>query len=246
MPFTLSHPALVIPFFRRVQAGGWKTSLFFGAMSPDFWVLGPGLLDRASTHGRWGILLCPPIALFFAWVFHRWFLPRIQRLPGIPQANLSERMHWRWASVGVLVGTATHLLWDQLTHEGSRLQAHHPIFDEVLLVVGNDAITIGQMAWIGSSMIGLAVLAGWTLWNLLRSRQGLSGFLRWQWLMIGLAAVVPGLSYFTWRLLPLYLGQGWPRVVFDQVTDIRYLVIVSALSIAVATWVSTGKRKSAP
>lgn len=246
MPFTLSHPALVIPLFGRVQARGWKTSLFLGAMSPDFWVLGPGILDRALTHGRWGILLCPPMALGFAWLFHHLLLPRILRLPGIPGVELNQRFRWGWAYLGAVLGTASHMLWDQLTHEGSRIQAHHHIFDKVLFVVWNDAITVGQLAWLASSFIGGAVLLGWLLWSYRRSGRSFTILLSWQWAVIVAAFLAPVFLYLAWLDDPQLSGQGGARRIFDRVTEVRYLVLVSALTTAIAAWLCGRKTPRVP
>ncbi|HNY30666.1 MAG TPA: DUF4184 family protein [Fibrobacteria bacterium] len=245
MPFTLSHPALVLPLLSRVRAGGWKVSLFLGAMAPDFWVLAPGILDRSSTHGRWGLLLCPPFALVASWLFHGWFFQRIRRLPGIVSSYPIGPFHWGWSAFGAILGTLTHLMWDQLTHEGSRLQVRHPVFDKVWFVVGNDAITIGQAAWIGSSLVGALILAIW-IWGKIR-RWGipLATFVAWPWVVTSFCAVAPGVSYFGWRLFPLYLENGQPRYLLDPISDIRYLVVVSAALVAASIWMCTGDAKNA-
>ncbi|MBK9576202.1 MAG: DUF4184 family protein [Fibrobacterota bacterium] len=246
MPFTLSHPALVIPLLGRIKARGWKTSLFLGAMSPDFWVLGPGVLDRALTHGRWGFLLCPPMAVGFAWIFHVGFLPQILRLPGLPPYDLRSAFHWRWSLIGAFIGTATHILWDQLTHEGSRLQAYHPVFDKVLFVVRNDAITVGQLAWLGSSFIGGAILIGWLLWSHRKSGRRFVVFLDWQWAVILAAFCAPSFLYLAWLDDPGLSGQGGAIRIFGQVSAVRSLVLVSTLTTALAAWFCGWKTRRRP
>ncbi|MBK8803097.1 MAG: DUF4184 family protein [Fibrobacteres bacterium] len=236
MPFTLSHPALVIPLFGRVRAGGWKTSLFLGAMSPDFWVLGPGILDRALTHGRWGIVLCPPMALGFAWLFHRLFLPRILRLPGMPGPDARRGFRWGWAYLGSVLGAGSHILWDQLTHEGSRVQAHHPVFDKVVFVLRHEAYSVGQLAWLGSSFFGAVVLLGWLVWSYRRSGRRISLLLSWQWALIVSMFFAPVFLYLAWLDDPSLSGLGGASRIFVRVTEVRYLVLVSALTTSAAAW----------
>src|ERR1019366_1192333 len=97
-------------------------------MTPDLWFLLPGLANRQLSHGRFGILVDPPAAVLLAWIVASWILPRLSRLPGLEGLDHKERFRWGLAYVGAVIGVATHLVWDQFTHAGSRLLSD-PVFE---------------------------------------------------------------------------------------------------------------------
>lgn len=129
MPFTPAHVAAVLPLMRGRPARYLVPSgLAIGAMTPDL----PLFLPRwapvgdlyAKTHQPWGVptwdLAIGALALVAWWVARGPLLdlaPRFVRdrvtLP--PRPRLSR---WPWLAVSLVVGAATHVLWDSFTHEG--------------------------------------------------------------------------------------------------------------------------------
>lgn len=129
MPFTISHPAAIIPLKRLLPRYFSLTGLMAGAMSPDFiFFLMFRTADRGISHSWSGLFLfCLPAGLLFCYVFH-WFFKRefINNLPGF----IRERVDWlaviKWQPTGlrewtvlvssVLVGALSHFFWDSWTH----------------------------------------------------------------------------------------------------------------------------------
>lgn len=93
--------------------------------------------------------------------------------------------------------------------------------------------------------MGLAILGAWMLRVLRQGGSSPRAFLDRRWLVIGLSALLPGLTYFSWRLFPVYSGTGPLRFVVDQVADMRYLVVVSGLTTATAAWLCSVMTKNA-
>lgn len=129
MPFTFSHPALAIPvyFLRRNFLS--LTGLVMGSLAPDFEYFirmkkGPSVY----SHSFWAIFWFNlPIALLLAFIFHGWVKkPLIHHLPLWLYIRLVkyEKLNWfsyfkrKWPFVllSIVIGTATHLLWDWFTH----------------------------------------------------------------------------------------------------------------------------------
>lgn len=121
MPFTPAHVAAVLPL--RGRWGLPFAALAAGSMSPDLPYFLPFSLSRASTHGIWGIAtwdLLFGLVLWFAW---RWASPALHDMaPGIIRRRwrITSGTGFRWWMVplAVMIGSATHVLWDSFTHSG--------------------------------------------------------------------------------------------------------------------------------
>ncbi|WP_256438615.1 DUF4184 family protein [Pseudonocardia sp. H11422] len=152
MPFTLSHPAAVLPLFRRPLRAA---ALVAGAIAPDmaYFVGALGipvsaqswyepLLNATTAHSLGGMVtvdLVYGLALFGLLVMAR--RPFIPVLP-----ILAEQAHARptglrellvcggWVLVSLLMGIATHLLWDSFTD--------------------GDGVLVRDLAWLGSQVTG--------------------------------------------------------------------------------------------
>src|SRR5208283_2115341 len=131
MPFTLSHAAAALPFRRFKPI--WP-ALVVGTFAPDLqyfiWVADE---DRSGHHYPGVLLISLPLALLVLWILE-WIVkaPLLELFPSGLQLRLQDKLEplsfrgWRrfgsillWICVGIL----THLVWDQFTHENSRLIA---------------------------------------------------------------------------------------------------------------------------
>ncbi|MGW4523553.1 DUF4184 family protein [Amycolatopsis sp. NPDC004378] len=158
MPFTLSHPAAVLPLARRPLV---PSALVAGSVAPDvFWFVPrlPGI-GLTKTHEFASVLwLDPLIALVLLAVFH--VLLRRPLLALAPQP-LAERLphngfSWRkpgWIALSLVIGAATHVGWDAFTHESGGFA-----FLRIPLVTGVD---VGRLIQLVSTIAGAAILAWW-------------------------------------------------------------------------------------
>jgi hypothetical protein len=179
VPFTASHPAAVLPFVRR---GRWVTAgLVAGSVAPDLPSFVPVGLGHDQTHPL-GAILWPDgllaIGVLLAW----WVLLRPGLAPlwpaaaarcgpsgwrSAPQRDWRRRVGWvGWLAGSLLLGLATHLLWDSGTHADGFLVrrwsplsgwwAGHHVFDWLQAL---------------SSVVGLAVVVGCLVRSWRRSPQ---------------------------------------------------------------------------
>jgi Domain of unknown function (DUF4184) len=125
MPFTLSHPAAIIPFARQRLV---LSALVVGSMSPDFLYF-INLAPRGQFgHTLTGIFLfCLPLGVLVLWFFHtlmKW--PLLSLCPQSLQERLMEPANgftFRSLSrqlmivLSILIGAGTHLFWDGFTHD---------------------------------------------------------------------------------------------------------------------------------
>jgi lysylphosphatidylglycerol synthetase-like protein (DUF2156 family) len=150
MPFTLAHPAAVLPLLRSPFV---PSALIAGSMAPDvpYFLNAAGLksttagdwyepfLNATHTHALSGL----PISLLYAvaLVAAYWtvrapitaLLPTGLALPE-PDRPSSKTRYAGWLLVSALIGVATHVLWDVLTDPARPLQYVSTAFG--LIVVG--------------------------------------------------------------------------------------------------------------
>lgn len=127
MPLTFpSHAAAVVPL--KLWRPRWfdGVALVTGSVAPDVSHLALGLHSPTSngTHSWLSLLWWSlPVGWGYAWVVRRSAAPIAAHLPAgrwfalRDYAALSHARHPWWITVGsVLLGAASHLLWDRATH----------------------------------------------------------------------------------------------------------------------------------
>ncbi|MEU1423206.1 DUF4184 family protein [Kitasatospora sp. NPDC005751] len=171
MPFTLSHPAAVLPLLRAAGARGplVASALVAGSMAPDvpFFLesLLPGVYGQGGTTHRWWAVPTVDVAIAGVLVAGWHGLLRAPLLALLPErwAGAAEALTVRrgggasaaWFAGSAALGAATHVGWDAFTHEGRLGVRLLPVLDRT--VAGLPLYTVLQY---GSSALALAALAG--------------------------------------------------------------------------------------
>jgi hypothetical protein len=125
VPFTLSHAAAALPF-RRARLV--PSALLIGTFAPDL-----EYFIRLQSGGGWGhslsgaLALDLPAGLATLWLFHRLVkVPLVYLLPDSVRARLTNQLipfqfgparRFLNVALSILIGIATHLVWDGFTHE---------------------------------------------------------------------------------------------------------------------------------
>jgi hypothetical protein len=169
MPFTLAHPAAVLPLRRLTFLQ--TVPLIIGSITPDLPYYVPGRIARAmpETHTFFGsfavcvpvgfiLLVCgfllrrPLTALMSARA--RWLCLRaLERFRNRP-------LYWALAPLSILLGTWTHIAWDSFTHADGWMVRRVPALSAPV-AFGWYTGELCHILQYGSSAIGLAVLAIW-------------------------------------------------------------------------------------
>lgn len=174
MPFTLAHPAAILPFLRQPFV---PIALVAGAMAPDlpYFVRVPvasgdwyeSMLNGSNSHDLAQILTVGlPLSLIvagFLWLVTdplRWatpdtWLPNHKKLGRDPS---SARIAL-WIFYSLMVGLFTHIAWDSFTHAAGWVVQKLP-FLSTEIVSGFPVYRILQH---GSTLAGLIILALWYL-----------------------------------------------------------------------------------
>lgn len=173
MPFSVAHAAAALPL-RRLNLV-WSAFLV-GSLAPDFpYVIG-SVKYRALGHDWPGVVLFTvPASLVVLWLFHSAIKkPVAGLLPIGMQQRLGDQLgEFRFGGArrmlaiawSVILGIASHLLWDSFTHAYTWPWRHFVWLKSrfhVPVAGWMPAIAILQYA---STLLGLLALAGWIfLW----------------------------------------------------------------------------------
>ncbi|WP_193241938.1 DUF4184 family protein [Streptomyces phaeolivaceus] len=245
MPFTLSHPAAVLPLMRRPFS---RAALVTGAVAPDMpcFVVTTGLpvsaqswyepfVNATTSHTALGaVTVTLPYALALWGLCRAGHRPLASLLPvpvtpstlTPPPARTVGTLIRRagWIALSALIGIATHLLWDAFTHHDGFVVTHAPWLTSPL---------VGGLTWARalqhpSTIGGLAATTVYTWRRRARLRTGEGGTKtggttrRLVLLAMALVTVVGAVAH-TWRRLagpePVATGTtGLPlRVVIEGV-----------------------------
>jgi len=214
MPFTLAHPAAVLPLRRLPYLA--TIPLILGSLTPDFVAYFPPTIHRSfdlpQAHSvRGTILLDLPLgyAVLLAllalrvpltaplWEPHRSFI----------RAAITEflalKYWWLIALPSLLIGSWTHIVWDSFTHENRWVVRNLPLLQQALAPVYDHPLPIYRVLQYVCSIVGLLIVAVW--YGVALKQSGLSGTgHRWsKYTLAGLvaSAMVIGAAD-VWRLSP--------------------------------------------
>ena len=177
MPFTLAHPAVVLPFGRQLARWRLLSAAVIGSMVPDFGWFMPWRPTRFETHSVDALLtFCLPVGLAAYWLFQRVIRrPVLELLPSAAYmrwrgssepADYKSLKQWLLAACGVLAGAITHLIWDAFTHEGARgLRLFPELEDSTVEIIGH-RLTGAHLLQDVNSFIGVIVVVAIVLYGL--------------------------------------------------------------------------------
>jgi hypothetical protein len=169
MPFTVSHIAAVLPGHRPLTRAHVFTAAVIGSMVPDFGLLVPGFMARWQTHSLSGLFtFCLPVGLTAYWLTLLLIRPAVievapdgayMRLRAAdPPASIRQLRAWLYAAAALLLGAATHLIWDAFTHENARGVRMIPFLTDYGPEMAGHALHLYRWLQYGSSLLGLAVV----------------------------------------------------------------------------------------
>jgi hypothetical protein len=185
MPFTLAHPAAVLPFGRPLARWRLLSAALIGSMVPDFGWFMPWRLARFETHSANALLtFCLPVGLAAYWLFQRVIRrPLLELLPsaaymrwqGSSQpADYKSLKQWLLAACGVLAGAITHLVWDAFTHEGARGLRLFPGLEDSAVEIEGHRLAGPHMLQDVNSLIGVIIVVAIVLYSLRPGRAAAS------------------------------------------------------------------------
>lgn len=194
MPFTFSHPAIVLPFMKARNTAISMSALVVGSMIPDFQYFFSMKLNGRFSHTLPGIFLFDlPVAFLICMVFHvvvkkplidnspRWISGRLQ-----PLRSFDFLAYWKTHPIGLLmcivIGATSHIVWDGFTHHDGVFVPFVPALDSAVQISGLPVLPVFRYLQHISTIIGAACIAyvflklprhhaytkpGWRFWVIL-------------------------------------------------------------------------------
>lgn len=167
MPFTLSHAVLAPVLARASQHTLPLAALAIGCMLPDLYRL--FVTDAGRISHRWSGQIYPNlvIGLGFCELWYALYRPMLYQL-----FNLSDPIQIKGVLgalkfifcmlIALLLGNATHILWDGLTHVDFRTLILHDFLSQNIAVLGVE-YPLHFILQILSSALALPVLVYWII-----------------------------------------------------------------------------------
>jgi hypothetical protein len=171
MPFTVSHIAAVLPGHRLFTRWRIFTAAVIGSMVPDFGLLVPLDMTRVQTHSLMGLFTWSlPVGLVAYWLTILLIRPAMLEVvpdgayawlrAAPPPPSITQWRAWLYAAAALLFGACTHLAWDAFTHENARGVRMLPLLTDYGPEISGHPLHLYKWLQYGSSVIGLAVVAG--------------------------------------------------------------------------------------
>jgi hypothetical protein len=168
MPFTLAHPAAVLPL-KRLRALD-PLPLIVGSVMPDIGYYFPRYIRLQLPDGHsfvGSFTFCLPVALGLLALLVALQVPMLEPLPtGHRQfvASLIERFksrkHYLIAAVpSILIGVWSHLIWDSFTHRNRWAVEHLDLLRGTVQLPLIGSMEVFRALQYVSSVVGLAVIA---------------------------------------------------------------------------------------
>lgn len=167
MPWTLSHPAVVLPLRCFSPQPLDFAALVAGSMTPDFGYY-IGRFDFAYfAHTFPGsFIACLPTGVIFLLTYYFFCKPVCYALPSPHRQSLlplcpvfpTDVTRWAIIMLSLLLGAWTHNVWDAFTHEHGWFVARIPCLQQPVLRLLSTPVCVFLVLQELSTVIGFAVL----------------------------------------------------------------------------------------
>lgn len=171
MPFTISHAVLAPPISKWSGQRLPISALAIGCMVPDLVRLFTS--EEINKTHLWSAWLYPNliIGIAFCLMWYLIFRPAVFKFIGIQKPlnilTFKEFIIFSfWIALSLIIGTATHLLWDGLTHVDFRTFAFYDFLNQNISLM-NRSYPMHRVLQVGTSILALPVL----LWMALKHQK---------------------------------------------------------------------------
>jgi len=167
MPFTLAHPAIMLPLDKTERFS--LTALIAGSMVPDFEFFFQMREVENIGHHWYGILFFDlPVAILFCYAFHNLLKHLlIINLPKSYRKKFIDMIDFNWNEyaaankmkvfLSLLVGILSHITWDAFTHNNGFFVILIPVLSEQIKIAGKQ-LPVYFLLQIFSSIAGMWVV----------------------------------------------------------------------------------------
>lgn len=174
MPFTFSHPAIVLPLTYLPKKWFSLTGLVIGSVTPDFEYFLRMKIKSNYSHTVDGLFWFDlPLGVLLAFIFHDIVRNRLfdnlpiffkSRFSAIKQFDWNGhfKKYWFVVIISILIGASSHIFWDSFTHDHGYFVQEFPALTNTLDIFGRQVPILKTLQHsstiIGGLLIAFAVL----------------------------------------------------------------------------------------
>jgi len=170
MPFTFSHPAIVLPLTFLPRQWFSLTGLVIGSLTPDFEYFLRMKVQSTYSHTISGLLWFDlPMGILLAFIFHNIVRDSLfDNLPTILKSRLTKFKQFDWnkyfnknwfvVKISVLIGSASHIFWDGFTHNHGYFTQAIPALTNTVELFGRQVLTF-KILQHSSTLLGGIIIA---------------------------------------------------------------------------------------
>lgn len=164
MPFTLAHPAAIVPLYQAFKNRLSLTGLIIGSIVPDVEYCVNLFTRSVISHTFEGIFIFNlPVGIFLTVCYHAFIKQTlIFQLPDFIKKIFASYSYSNWFSyfikhpltyfISLFIGIILHLVWDSVTHPNGYFVIRQAWLSYPLL---NSYFTVSRLLWHISTWIGL-------------------------------------------------------------------------------------------
>lgn len=176
MPFTFAHPAIVLPLTYLPKKWFSLTGLVVGSLPPDFEYFLRMRIESNYSHTLNGLFWFDlPLGLLLAFIFHNIIRKSLfDNLPIFLKSRFSAftlfdwsgyfKRNWFIVVISILIGAASHILWDSFTHEHGYFVQSIPTLTNTTDIFGRQIPILKILQHLSTIIGGLAI--AFTVYNL--------------------------------------------------------------------------------
>ncbi|MDE3212466.1 MAG: DUF4184 family protein [Bacteroidota bacterium] len=170
MPFTFSHPAIVLPATYLDKRKYSLSALVIGSMTPDFEYF-IRLRDYSQfSHTLTGMFWFDmPLGLILLFLYHNLVRdPLIEHMPFSLNVRFSESQKLKWnrhfrentwvVLISLFVGIASHIFLDSFTHEGKYFADRIPLLADNMNILGYEISGAMVFQYVSSVIGGIIMI----------------------------------------------------------------------------------------
>ena len=172
MPFTFSHPAIVLPLTYLPRKWFSLTGLVIGSLTPDFEYFLRMKIESIYSHTIPGLFWFDlPSGLLISFVFHNIIRNSLfNNLPNILKSRVSIFTKFDWNKhfsnnwfvvlISILIGAVSHLFWDGFTHNHGFFVEIIPGLSNTIEIFGKQILILKILQHLSSIFGGLVIAFG--------------------------------------------------------------------------------------
>ena len=172
MPFTFSHPAIILPLTYLPKKWFSLTGLIIGSLTPDFEYFIRMKIKSDYSHTIEGLFWFDlPLGILLAFIFHN--IVRSSLLENSPKFlksrfitliqfdwNTYFKKNWLVVIISILIGAFSHLFWDSFTHNHGYFVEIFPALKKTRNILGMEFPILKILQHLSTLIGGFIILFG--------------------------------------------------------------------------------------